>query len=105
MSEEQRCSVRLRFSSLVALTTLVSFCAGVVGVPIVVLMQADMVFSQPIWLVPLAVIVVATPIVAALNGALYGVLGYPLYRWITKRIDLHTYYGEFAFKSDAPREI
>lgn len=100
MNEDQRYRVRLRFTSLVALTTLVGFCAGVLGIPIVLLMQADRIFSDSFWLFPIAFAVLVSPIGAAINGALYGVLGYPLYRWITKRIDVHTYTGEFVRKSD-----
>ena len=101
MSTDQRYRVRLRFTSLVALTTLVGFCAGVLGIPIILLMQADRIFSDTGWFVPAAFAVIAGPIAGALNGALYGVLGYPLYRWITKRIDIHTYDGEFVLKSDS----
>lgn len=100
MNDDQRYRVRLRFTSLVALTTLVGFCAGVVGIPILLLIQADRISSDGFALVPLAFTVLAPPITGTLNGALYGVLAYPLYRWITKRIDVHTYTGEFVLKSD-----
>jgi hypothetical protein len=48
-------------------------------------------------------ILVGTPIVAAFNGTLMGVLAYPLYRWVTRRVDLHSYSGEFDVlqKTDA----
>ena len=101
-----RCRARLRFGSLVGLTALVGFCAGVLGAPIVVLTQADRLFADAFWVMPVAFILVVSPIVGALNGALYGALGYPLYRWITRRIDLHTYTGEFALlDNEGRREI
>lgn len=99
MNEDQSYRVRLRFTSLVALTTLVGFCAGVVSLPILLLLQIDRMSSDTWWPITVAFFVVAPPIAGAVNGALYGALGYPLYRWITKRINVHTYDGEFVLKS------
>ena len=101
MNDDQRYRVRLRFTSLVALTTLVGFCAGVLGIPIFLLMQADRIFSDPFSFFPIGFTVIISPIAGAVNGALYGVLAYPLYRWITKRVDVHTYTGEFVLKRDS----
>ncbi len=98
-----RCRARLRFGSLVGLTTLVGFCAGLLGAPIVLLMQADRLFADAFWV---AIVLVGSPIAGTLNGALYGALGYPLYRWITRRVDVHTYTGEFALlDASTTREI
>ena len=102
----QRCRVRLRFKSLIGLSALIGFCAGVLGAPIVIVVQADKLFTGTFWLVPVAIILILAPVLGAINGAIYGALGYPLYRWITRRIDLHTYTGEFALlDNDGQREI
>ena len=100
------CRTRLRFSSLTGLMALVGFCAGVLAMPIIMLTQADKLFGDTFWFGAFVFTFVGAPIVGAANGVLYGVLGYPIYRWITRRFDVHTYSGEFAILSnDGDKEI
>jgi hypothetical protein len=100
------CRTRLRFSSLTSLMALVGFCAGIVALPIIMLTQADKLFEDTSWFGAFLFTFVGAPIVGAANGVLYGVLGYPIYRWITRRFDVHTYSGEFAILSnDGDKEI
>jgi|SRR5882672_2769929 len=100
------CRVRLRFNSLVGLSALIGFCAGVLGIPIMLVVQGDRIFSDPFWIMPLLLTLVAGPALGAVNGVISGVLGFPLYRWITRRINVHTYSGEFSLvKRDASNEI
>ena len=79
--------------------SLVGFCAGVVSVPILLLVQSEKLFTDAITIL---FVIVAGPITGLLNGLLFGVLGFPLYIWITRRVNLHTYSGEFeVLKKDA----
>jgi len=85
---------------------LVGFCAGVVSLPLLLITQADKLSQDSSWFIPAVLLSLAVPIVGALNGLIYAVLGYPLYRWITARVDLHTYSGEFELvKRSDDREI
>jgi hypothetical protein len=95
-AEGSVCRVRLRFNSLVGLSALIGFSAGVVGIPIVLALQADKIFSDGFWIMSVLFTVIAAPLVGAINGVISGVLGFPLYRWITRRINVHTYSGEFT---------
>ena len=97
------CRARLGFWSLVGFSSLVGFCAGVVSAPIVLVLQVGKVAAYSSWVFPALMILVGAPIVGALNGTIMGVFAYPLYRWLTRRVDLHTYSGEFDVlqKTDA----
>jgi hypothetical protein len=75
--------------------SLVGVSAGVLSVPLVLLAQADNLAEHTFWIGPVLFTIVGVPVVGAVNGALYAVLGYPLYRWITRRADVHTYSGQF----------
>ena len=78
----QEFKLRLKFISLVSLSGLIGFCAGVVSIPLYLFNEFSS--SEPattyIWLVALA------PIGGFINGLFLGVLAYPLYWWITKKI-------------------
>ena len=95
VSRAAHCRVRLGFWSLVGFSSLVGFCAGVVSGPIVLVLQLGKVAAYSGWVFPALLILVGTPIIAAFNGTLMGILAYPLYRWVTRRVDLHSYSGEF----------
>src|SRR5437667_11949279 len=90
------CRTRLRFSSLTGLMALVGLCAGVVAIPIIMLTQADKLFEDTFWFVAFLFTFVVAPIVGAVNGVLYGLLGYPIDRCIIGGFDVHTYSGGFA---------
>ena len=86
--------------------TLIGFSAGVLSLPLLLIAQAEKLSQDSSWFIAGLLISVAAPVVGALNGMIYAVLGYPLYRWITARVDLHTYSGEFELlKRGAEREI
>ena len=86
--------------------SLVGLSAGVLSVPLILLAQADKLAENTFWIGPVLFTIVGVPVVGALNGALYAVLGYPLYRWITRRADVHTYAGEFeVLKTANEKEI
>ena len=100
------CRVRFSFISLLKFMTLVGFSAGVLSLPLLLIAQADKLSQNSSWFITALLISVAAPLVGALNGIIYAVLGYPLYRWITARVDLHTYSGAFdLLKRGDDREI
>lgn len=91
------CRLQLDFFSLVKLTTFVGLCFGVVSIPLVLLFDTGNIKDSGSWevVVPFAVLLL-TPILGAVNGALQGALGYVLYQWLSKRTKGQTYTGIFV---------
>lgn len=90
--------LQMKFGSLIKFSTFIGFCYGVVLVPITILTNYSRFQEDPTgWWVTLPLLIVATPIVAALNGALFGFLGYPIYKWLTNRVAL-TYIGRLYIR-------
>lgn len=102
IGQGQVCRARLDFLSLLQFMAVVGACAGIVSVPIFLLIQSEKWLADPFTAL---FIVVAAPITGVLNGILFGVVGYPLYRWITRRVDVHTYTGEFEVSRRDAEEI
>ncbi len=87
--ENQEFKVRMTFSSLVSISCLIGFCAGVLsGVLSFFLSIFDPETPASFSLITLF----AGPILGIVNGAFLGALAYPLYSWITKRVSF-TYKG------------
>jgi len=78
----EKFKVRFNFISLVSIGALIGFCAGVVSIPLYLfnIMNSDVGALGAIWLVPIA------PIGGLINGALLGILAYPLYWWLSKKV-------------------
>ena len=89
------CRLQLDFISLVKLTTIVGLCFGVVSIPLVLLFGTGNASDSSSWVV-VPFVVIGTPLLGALNGALHGVLGYILYQWLAKRTKGQTYTGIFV---------
>ena len=92
----RQCRLRLGFRPLIRFGTLIGFCSGVLAIPLYALgifLGSDN-FGDD---VPKLVIVVliAPPLMGALNFALFSVLAYPLY----SLFKLRTYSGEFEIIS------
>ena len=81
------------FRSLLKLSTLLGFCAGIGMIPVILLVQFDKLLTQPSLI---AFTILATPVVGLVNGLLWGLLGYLPYRWLSHRANLHTFRGEFV---------
>lgn len=96
-----RYRARLDFSSVLKFSSVLGLCAGIGGTPIIALAQSDKLIEQPFFI---AVVVVVAPILGFLNGLLWGLVGYLPYRWLTERVNVHTYTGEFIPVDEASVE-
>lgn len=85
---------KLNLISLIKLSAIIGFCAGLVSAPIFVLLNIS---EVGISIIPLAFI--GTPLVSLLNGALFGFLGYPLYSWLHNKIGIN-YKGFFTIVTE-----
>lgn len=92
--------LQLNFGSLVKLTTLAGFCYGIVLMPVAFFFNLDNIEAGASEL-PIFVffIILGSPVVAALNGALMGVLSFPIYWWLTKRIGF-SYSGNLGLQEN-----
>jgi predicted acyltransferase len=90
------CRLQFDFFSLVKLTTIVGLCFGVVSIPLVLLFGTGNVKDSGSWAVVVPFVVLLTPIVGAVNGALHGAIGYVLYQWLSKKTKGQTYTGIFV---------
>lgn len=91
------CRLQLDFFSLIKFSALLGLCSGIVSVPIALLLLAtNENASTSAWLAAAPMVVVGVPIVAVLNGAVAGGIGYPLYQWISRRTRGQTYTGIFV---------
>ena len=79
------------FYSLISISSIIGFCAGVIGVPIFILQTLGGTEPLNIWLTVLMVFVI--PFAGAINGAFMGLLAYPVYYWLTRKISFK-YTGE-----------
>lgn len=79
---DERFKVSFSFVSLVSIGALIGFCAGVVSVPLYLLnlLSSELPSQGLLWMAVLA------PVGGLLNGALLGLLAYPFYWWLSKRI-------------------
>jgi hypothetical protein len=96
------CRARLDFLSMLKLMSLVGICAGITAIPISLLLHGEKLlatFQMALFAV------VGLPIAGFLNGVLYAVIGYPLYAWVTRRVNVHTYSGEFQVSKKNVSEI
>ncbi len=87
--------LQLSFSSLLKLSTFVGFCAGIGLIPINFLyyfwgLSSGVDDISNVSGVPtlVAFIVVVSPFAGALYGMIVGVVGYPMYRWLSVRVGL-----------------
>ena len=86
------CRARLDFVSVLKFTCLMGICMGTSSVPILLIVQSETWLSNPLHAVFL---IVGAPLSGVLNGLLTGALGYLPYSWVTRRVNIHTYHGEF----------
>ena len=77
----QEFTVRLRFTSFLKMSLLIGFCFGVCSVPLVILFNYSE--TGPM-IVPMALF--GTPFAGTLYGLLAGIIGYPLYHLLSRRI-------------------
>jgi len=97
-----RCRTRLDFASVLKFASILGLCAGVTSIPIFLIIQSDKLVDQPQFIL---MAVLFAPLGGLLNGLLYGLLGYLPYRWLTARVNVHTYSGEFVPLNDGKIEV
>jgi hypothetical protein len=86
------CRLQLDLLSLVKFSTIVGLCSGTISVPLFFLLSTDA--SNVAAFIPFLLFI--APLAGALNGALTGFLGYPLYQWLSTRMKGQTYTGIFV---------
>lgn len=84
---------QLNFMSLVKLSTQIGLCFGVVSIPISLIISMNR-EGFDISIIP--IIIFGSPAVGLVNGVLHGVIGYPLYRWISELSSGHTFKGKMV---------
>jgi uncharacterized membrane protein YedE/YeeE len=77
----QEFTVHLSFTSFLKTSLLIGFCFGVCSVPLVILLNYGQ--AGPM-IVPMSL--VGTPFAGTLYGLFAGIIGYPLYHWLSSRI-------------------
>jgi hypothetical protein len=97
-----RYRTRLDFGSVLRFTAVLGLCGGIGSIPVLLLVGFDKLSQDPVFV--LFFTVIGAPIGGLLNGLLYGLLGYLPYRWLTTRINVHTYTGEFVPVAEDRRE-
>ena len=89
------CRLKLNYVSLIKLSFLLGFCAGVVSIPFVLLLTAEIAKFN------IVSVIFCAPISGVILGLLMAVLGYPLYSWITAKIDGQVLSGFFQVNADS----
>lgn len=90
------CRLQIDFASLVKLCTLVGLCYGITTIPIFLIFSIGGSESGTSAFSFLPVLLIASPLGGALGGALMGILGYPLYQWVSTKTQGQTYTGIFV---------
>jgi len=85
------CRVRLNYGSLVKLTLLLGFCAGLFAIPLLLLTSVGNNFG-------LLNVIIGAPLAGAGTGLLLSIMGSPIYSWWTARS--HGQYFTGAFQVD-----
>lgn len=87
------CRLQLDLTSLIRISFLIGLCSGAGFIPLLVFLNAGMMTKEP---ASIFVLIVLAPLIGALNGALSGLVGYPLYRWLSLRAKGQSYTGIFV---------
>lgn len=87
------CRLQLDLSSLIRMSFLIGLCSGVGFIPLIVFLNAATMAKEP---AGIFVLIILAPLIGALNGALSGLVGYPLYRWLSLRAKGQSYTGIFV---------
>ena len=80
---------QLAFSSFVKFTSIAGLCFGIGFIPLLILLNLENVDSGNASLITVILLsIVGSPIVATLNGVLAGIIGYPVYKWLTLKVGI-----------------
>jgi len=88
------CRVRLNYGSLVKLTVLLGFCAGLFAAPLLLLTSLGKTYG-------LLNLLIGAPVTGAGTGLLLSILGSPIYAWWTARTNGQLFTGTFQVNSDS----
>jgi len=89
-----KCRVKFDYGSLVKLTMLLGLCAGLLSVPLVLLLSLG---QQTFGIFE---IIIGAPITGLCGGLIMAVLGYPLFTWLGSRTGGQRYTGSFQMLVD-----
>ena len=87
------CRMQLDFPSLIRMSGLIGLCSGTGFIPLILFLNAGSNTNDPGSIV---FVFLFAPLIGALNGALSGIVGYPLYKWLSTRSKGQTYAGIFV---------
>lgn len=87
------CRLQLDLTSLIRISFLIGLCSGAGFIPLIIFLNAEMMAKEP---TSIFVLIILAPLIGALNGALSGLVGYPLYRWLSLRAKGQSYTGIFV---------
>ncbi len=91
------CRVELDFKSTLFFLSILGFCAGVFSIPFTLIAQYQNIVEYP---ARIFFIIATLPFVGLLNGCVYGLLGFWLFRWLAKRVNITSYTGNFTLLKD-----
>ena len=89
-----QCRVRLNYGSLVKLTVLLGFCAGLFAAPLLLLTSLGKTYG-------LLNLLIGSPIAGAATGLLLAILGSPIYSWWTAKSNGQLFTGTFEVNGDS----
>lgn len=89
-----QCRVRLNYGSLVKLTVLLGFCAGLFATPLLLLTSLGKTYG-------LLNLLIGSPLTGAATGLLLSILGSPVYSWWTTKSNGQLFTGTFQVDTDS----
>lgn len=98
-STSKRFQFQLNVTSLIIFLAILGFCAGLMMIPLSLLIGISKSGLKGIDMSSMLLSVIGTPFLAALNGAFMGLLGYPAYTWLSNRYPL-TYAGRVLARDE-----
>lgn len=87
------CRMQLDFTSLIRMSGVIGLCSGAGFIPLILYLNTATVAKEPASIV---FVILIAPLIGALNGAVSGLIGYPLYKWWSQRTKGQTFTGIFV---------
>jgi len=87
------CRLQLDLASLIRMSGLIGLCSGAGFIPLILFLNAGAAAKD---IGSIVFVILVAPLIGALNGALTGIVGYPLYKWLSTRSKGQTYTGIFV---------
>ena len=96
----KRFRFRLDFRSLFVFSTILGFCFGVLSIPIVFISNLIKIGPGHFFPEMILIVLVGAPATGIMTGVLMGVIGYPIYKWVSGRYSI-TYSGQAFLEDDS----